>query len=157
MYRFRPTGQVDYFDLYLRTIRDLAPNFDEVNLDQLSWSDAERPFDEVSLRLALRHGHATGKGIVVDGTDLVVRDKYEQARAISPDRLSDPLPGDDLMEALSPGWQEHGRVLNKRIVANHVALVERFRVELETELATPPNTDLARHWSALGGMLPGSP
>ncbi|EOM74605.1 hypothetical protein DW322_03370 [Rhodococcus rhodnii] len=151
-YLIRPDLKLEWFDISKQTLESVLRK-NPVDLGQLQWDPADRPFDFVTLRLALRQGIACSKGIAVAGTDLVPLDHL--ARLLEIKSLSSvELPGEDLMEALMPGWKKETARLNATIDESRRQLIEEAQEELTAALAKSASEDLVAHWSSIGGVLP---
>ena len=148
-YLIRPDlsfGWVDYLS------KDMIAKY-ELDLEKIQWDDAERQFDEVTLRVAFRYGYAVSKGIAVDVSDLAPMEFLRTVLNIERRNAAD-LPGIELMEKLVPGWTEETRKLDERVAESHERTVERARAEFLENFAAEVKPELVEHWSQLGGPIP---
>lgn len=155
LYLIRPTAAISWIDLPTHFL-DIVVNHEAADLSVLEWKPAEElKFHPTVVRLALRHGVPCKTGIVVKGTDLVPYTWLVDLIQLSqPTHRLQDLPNEDLMEALTPGWKQRSRELDKRVAESMAAKVEQVREELEDELAKPVNQSVVEHWQQLGGRLP---
>lgn len=152
-YLIRPNLQVEWVDLPEQMVKS-ALRERPFDLGTLEWLPAERLFDAVALQLALRRGIACSKGIAIGGIDLVPLTAYEQLTALRP-ASEIPRPGEDLMEALIPGWKQETDRLHASIDETRLEKIAETRTELEEALAEPVSDRLREHWQSLGGILVG--
>lgn len=61
------------------------------------------------------------------------------------------VANDQLMERRMPGWIEAGMRINEDVNASVEKSLREAREAAERLLEAPVQTDLLRHWSALGG------
>lgn len=114
------------------------------------------------LRLALRYGHATRTGIVLDAihavdlgrADEITLSHYRTQEAQNELRASG---SGSLMEQLIPGWREHGEALDREIAQSMEKAAREAEEDLAEKLAQPSRTDLVEHWTRLGGSSPIEP
>lgn len=159
-YQVRPHHAVLWTDFPDLSLNRLADEFDQASTrlqwDQMEWQPAQRSF-QYTLRLALRYGIATPQGIVIGGLDMVPLTHLEELLGLRSRRQSE-LPGQDLMEALIPGWKKHGDDLDDRVEASLRASQAAARRELDEALGINPKPGLTVHWTrTLGGTLPEPP
>ncbi|WP_074304858.1 hypothetical protein [Mycobacteroides abscessus] len=125
----------------------------DIDLGRLEWQPAERPFDVETLRIALRYGSSTGRGLIVSGRDLVPLTYARDMQAIR-SRDSTKLPSAAFFEQVMPGWTEQTRELDAKVDASMAQTRERAERELEQAMSREPVSALVEHWRALGGVIP---
>ncbi|MBY6679925.1 hypothetical protein HQ312_02565 [Rhodococcus sp. BP-316] len=149
-YLIRPDRTFQWLDFPRSTIELAQEN--GIDLGSIEWDPAERQFDEVTLRLALRYGIACSKGVAVGGVELVPRDRLVQLLRLNP--APSVMPHEDLMEQLVPGWRESGRELDRRVAESLERTIDEAKAEYEAAMAVAPDPALVEHWRALGGAVP---
>lgn len=143
-------GHGDLFDTVLKHGADL---------DRLEWQrPEERAFSADLLRIALRHGHRTSRGLVVSATHLVHLGRANKLRLLAHEagiRSADLRKQNGaLMETLMPGWSKSGIELDARVLTSTERSATESEADLADVLAAPVDADLAAHWESLGGSLP---
>ena len=129
----------------------------ELDLDRIPWGPAERTADDVTVRLALRHGLASSHGIVVRAVDISGTDRAEQlAESLAGvHRSQEALVGhDQAMEQLMPGWIESGRQNAAEVDAGVAESIAEAEKRLAERLTREPDAGLVAHWASLGGVVP---
>ncbi|MGP5376382.1 hypothetical protein ACTXM8_10360 [Brachybacterium alimentarium] len=129
---------------------------DRGDLGDLEWRDAEEPhLPALVIHLAMRHGDVCSKGIAFP-MDYV-------SRAERPAKLTSGLENiktseakhagnDQLMEALMPGWTEHGRQLMGQLEESNRQSVAEAEAEAAPLLEAPVRPDVVTAWASMGGM-----
>ncbi|WP_448808359.1 hypothetical protein [Agromyces bauzanensis] len=155
----RTMAWVDYFGQ--DPIDEAVANGRDLGLLENWWDPAESVAEDIVVRVALRHGTASAKGIIIPGIHVAqVRRPAELAQlAAESERVRrEAAPHfkvvDEFIEAQAPGWIAHGEELDKRVQASMNATREEARREAQEELDAPVKPDLVAHWARLGGPLP---
>jgi hypothetical protein len=130
------------------------------DFDRLEWQPTEaRVFSDDLLRIALRHGVSTGRGIVVSGLHTVHLGRSDELRAslMASDEAQAALRASNSgrrLEHLMPGWTTESEVLDERVCESSEKVAREADEELLEVLAAPVNPTLAAHWEQLSGTLP---
>lgn len=127
----------------------------EADLGNLDWMPAERQLDEQTLALALRHGIACSKGIAIPAVILTTVDRPASiSRNYSELQKSEAaLAGnDEIMEALMPGWKNHGKQLSADVHQSTMASIRDAQADADALLAAEPKPDLVDHWKRMTGQ-----
>lgn len=121
------------------------------------WEQAERRATTEALRVALRYGRATSRGIAVDAHHIsTVERPAELAHiALAADSAHQRIAptADALAETLGADMGERKRI-DRDYKASVAAGLEEAEAEAQEELSSPPNEHLVRHWARLGGPTP---
>lgn len=123
-------------------------------LGNLDWIPAERQFDQQTLDLAWRHGIACSKGIAIPAVVLTTVDRPGTLKKAYADlRKSEAtLAGqDEIMEALMPGWKNHGKHLSAEVHQSTTASIKEAQADADALLAAKPKPELVNHWERLTG------
>jgi hypothetical protein len=128
------------------------------DLGELAWVDVEEehPIDDV-VRVALRHGHACSRGLVLDAgyvLDLKRPNDLRIALAESKRARGVIAESDRLMESMAPGWTEHGQLLDEQMEAVMKQHIERADAERARLLVNPVVDHLLAHWERGTDFLP---
>lgn len=119
----------------------------------LTWTSAERPVDDVLLRLALRYGAACKVGLTIAYENFASYSDLRRFMEIKPIKTHNHEI-DQWIETQVPGWIARGKELDDRINEQHQERITRAVAEIEEALAAEPKAELNQHWTALGGFLP---
>ncbi len=156
LYLIEPNGPLKWNDLPARVVLEAARDRN-VDLARLDWPVAERPPTRDFLRVALRHGVACSVGLVVDAGDVIDLTRADELRghaAKTPAMRESLASADALMERLAPGWTEHGRDLDAKIVESLERAAQEADEDVAELLAAPVKPELLEHWRSLGGFVP---
>jgi hypothetical protein len=158
LYRLRPNAPLEWSDFPGFSLFDEAVA-QGADFDRLDWqSTEERVFSEDLLRIALRHGVATGTGIVLSSAhtvDLGRSDAITVHHMASEEAQAElRATQGELLEALIPGWNEQGRELAERVRASMKEAAFEAEEDLAEVIAAPVQPELAAHWQSLGGDVP---
>src|SRR5690554_3271690 len=130
LYWVFPDRTMKWIDLPGSIVLDLARQ-PGVDLGRLDWLDADRAAEDDVVRVALRYGIPSSRGIVVAARHVApVRRPAEMRKlfresAVTMAGTKDQLQAnDELMEALMSGWKESGERLDREI---EVSLAESLR------------------------------
>jgi hypothetical protein len=158
LYRLRPPADVTWCDYPVRDILDLAAQ-SGADLDRLDWRLAtDTTLSSDLLGLALKHGVATGSGIVLDGQYVYVLGRPDQLRTtlFASDQAHHELRESNgvFMEQVLPGSRKHGEELDRKVRESTAPVVQEAVDNLTRALAAPTKRELEQHWEQLGGQLP---
>lgn len=156
LYVIEPGGGTRWIDLPARTILE-ALREHNADLSRLDWQESERRADEDAIRLALRHGARSSRGLVIDGRLITEQGRAAEIRQAhrNAQRARAALePHDRVMERLFPGWIAHGQELDARVAESSEQAAREAEEDAASELASPPDPELIEHWESLGGRLP---
>lgn len=156
LYLVKPDGTTEWSDLPADIVMDHARR-GEINLNRIPWEPAERKADNITLRLALRNGVPSDRGIVVRAVDVANHDRaVKLAAGLANLKESERAleAQDQVMEQLMPGWIDSGRKLEAQIDAGTRESIEEAEQDLARRLELEVDQSLADHWRSLGGYLP---
>jgi len=154
LFRFRPDQVLEAADIPLGLARggELA----ESELARLDWRRAARAFDGDGLRMALRRGRASRRGLMVQAADLVVLDRPRQMRRLQAEvpqsrrAMRRNLEREVKHPCVREAQDRSRTAADTRTLESLVQADEAAR----RVLAEPPSAELVQHWLRLGGMLP---
>ncbi|HJB09881.1 MAG TPA: hypothetical protein H9786_05025 [Candidatus Brachybacterium merdavium] len=127
------------------------------DLGQLEWLPTEEPHDyATAVRVALRHGEMCSRGIVFRAWELIKVERpamlTERLRATQ--QADAALAGNDqLMEALMPGWIEHGRKLSQDVERSVNESIAEAQEDADTVLNAPVLPHVESGWKRMGGSV----
>ncbi len=153
LFRFRPDRVIESADVPLGLA---AWGRLESELDRLDWKRAARLFDGDGLRIALRRGRASHRGLVVQGADLVVLDRPLHIRQVQAEvaqsrrAMRRNLEREVMHPCVREAHERSKTAADTRALESLVKADEAAR----RALAGPPSTELVEHWLLLGGILP---
>ena len=156
LYLVKPDGATEWSDLPAAIVIEHARR-GEVNLNQIPWEPAERKADDITLRLALRNGIPSDRGIVVNAVDVANHDRAEKlAEGLASLKDSERAleAENQFMEQLMPGWIDSGKKLEAEIDAGTQESITEAEEGLARRLEQEVDPSLAEHWRSLGGYLP---
>lgn len=157
--RLRPPNGLDWCNVPGRLTLEYAAQ-SEADLDKLDWQRPESlVFSHDLLRIALRYGVVSSKGIVfdaVDAADLGRADEIRDASRASDEGLErlQRSQGELFMERIIPGWMAASEEVRDRVRESTEDGIRRAEEDLAEVLAVPVKVELADHWTRLGGTLP---
>lgn len=124
----------------------------------LDWQgDTDMVLDANKVRLALRHGELCSVGIVVEGLTLRAPSEGDRLRSLRMETaelehsFSD---ADEFMESVIPGWQAHGKQLNRDVDSVVSDSARERDKKAKALMGADPRSELVEHWRRLGGVLP---
>ncbi|YCK79669.1 hypothetical protein M1D89_01140 (plasmid) [Arthrobacter sp. D3-18] len=126
------------------------------DLGKVEWLDAERPIDQYTVPLALRHGYACSAGVAVPAVVFTTVDRPADMAKTYQDllRAEAAVAGqDEIMEALMPGWKESGEKLAGEVHRSTEASIKKAQADADALLAADPKPELVEHWARLGGSI----
>jgi len=149
----RTPGSADILK-HARTDRD-------VDLGRLDWEPGAHPADvEVLLRLALIHGTACSRGLVIDGALVAVLDRGHQLaggyRRFAPPSVRSPdhQRAVDHWLGIPPSFARRRRAVDQQIAAQHANDRTNAMAHASKLLSGDPEPALLRHWIRVGGPEP---
>jgi hypothetical protein len=154
LYVLRPNGVLMSTDLPNSELARMEAGTDVALVGEFD----ELRADEVTVRLALRHGEPCSAGLVLSGGLLAIQahpDQLVQLQANSREahRASEDAWGERL-EQMSPGRAERRGQLDDAVDEDRVRSIAMAEREIEEQLQATPRQALVAHWQALGGDLP---
>ncbi|ACU85515.1 hypothetical protein [Brachybacterium alimentarium] len=155
LFLLTPPHAILWSDLPERTI-DIAREHGG-DLGRLDWRDTEEPHDPATVvQVALRHGEACSRGIVFPASPLIaVEEPGKLASLLEKSQESERAlaPHDEVMEALMPGWIEHGRKLSADVDESVRRTIAREQEEADAFMAAPVREDVRAAWLQMGGLV----
>lgn len=133
----------------------------DVDLACLDWQPGLHPTDvQILLRLALIHGTACSRGLVIDGALVAVLDRGHQLtrgyRKIEPPsvRRPDHQRAVDHWLGIPPSVSRRRRAMDQLIETQHANDLTNAMARATKLLAGAPEPTLLRHWIRVGGRGP---
>jgi hypothetical protein len=134
----------------------------DVDLACLDWEPGLHPADvQILLRLALIHGTACSRGLVIDGALVAVLDRGHQLsrgyRKIEPPSLRSPdhQRAVDQWLGIPPSVERRRRARDQLIETQNANDLTSAMARASKLLAGAPEPALLRHWLSVGGRGPG--
>jgi hypothetical protein len=161
LYRLTPPASVEWFALDGLRADELTKY--DVDLDGLEWQvTTDRQFSQDLLRIALRHGMQSRRGLVVNAKHTVDLGRADQVRVNQQaiDELQAQIRtsrSGEFLERRNPGWAKHGQELGDRVRESSEWVAREANADLAEVLSAPVDPALAAHWERLGGALPDWP
>ena len=159
LYLVLPSGKLQWTDILGQSVLDSAQEQGK-DLGVLDWwKDAERTATPLDIRVALRYGIASQKGIVVYAGNVVVARRPDELRATFAESAASRAALEPQLARLDPLMGEGATVsrhaLDARVdesLANSLHDAEEDASAVLT--GQDPEARLVDHWGALGGFLP---
>ena len=133
----------------------------EVDLACLDWESGAHLADvKVLLRLALIHGIACSRGLVIDGALVAVLDRGRQLtrgyRKLEPPSVRSPdhQRAVDQWLGIPPSVGRRRLAMDQRLAAQHAHDLSNAMARASKLLAGAPEPELLRHWIGVGGRRP---
>jgi hypothetical protein len=163
LYLIKPDGTAEWTDsIQLSNLGE--PLERGVDLTTIDWwrDDTDLRSTGDAVRIALRHGVAGERGIVVDGWPVVAVRRPNELRRTFAESEAARLRARPAMEAvdkfidenLSPGWIGYGRDLDEKIKGSSDASIAEAEAEAGKLLSAPVRDHLVAAWTALRGVMP---
>ena len=133
----------------------------DVDLACLDWEPGLHPADvQILLRLALIHGTACSRGLVIDGALVAVLDRGHRLtrgyRKIDPPSVRSPehQGAVDQWLGIPPSVGRRRRAMDQLIETQHANDLANAMARASKLLAGAPAPALLRHWISVGGRGP---
>ena len=158
LYLLEPNGRMQWTDFPASTALAVADQ-QGVDLGDLEWrDDTSRLMSDDAIRLALRHGRTSKRGIVIEAIHLIDLDRAEELRRsyqnVVEAQAKLPQANEDFMEAVIPGWKADGERVDREIEASTRRSIEEAEANVEQLMSAEVQPGVLEAWRAAGGFVP---